>query len=913
MAIIVRDTFTDTNGVLMTAHTPNISPNSNKWTGFAQGSTVSGSITSNQAVITQTPTGNNAGYAIDSSKSDCIITALVVTITGSPFVVFRYNPANGSYFYVQSGAIFWYSGSSFTNLGSISSFTANCQVVITLSGSSISVSINGGTPVTITNTNNQTMTSHGIGTGNSSCTFDNFTVEDLSTVGYDGFDRSASTTAIGRADTGQTWTVSGTGAYGIDASGNAYCATKPSSGHNVAYIDTKNSDGIMQCTFVKLNDVSGGGPKLGFRIQDSENMVMCQVMTTNILVYYYKAGAGTNLAQYNGTINNGDIIKVKAVGTAITVYQNGNQVLTTTDTSPFVSNTKWGIMAYNYTSARYKNFQFDTIPVGNSYLITLNDSFSISDSIINGSFVASSSPPNVNILSLDHRKISNKNGMNQANLVFSFDTNVTGWIVNVLGTSPSSGTLVSSGGAVTLGNNVTIPIPYGTMYQEGSNQVNIYGLNASGWTPYLDSNGTNNTGGTNAKGLPFINKVMLVIMENHAQNELDGNPSAPYFNSLLSGGANFKSMSAIEHPSQPNYFDIFSGINQGCTNDNYITSYSINAPNLYTVLNSAGSTFTSYNEDMPYIGFTGDTNLNYASKHNPWTKFSNVPSGNNLPFAGYFPSGNFGSLSDISIVVPNLINDIHDGTINQGDVWLQTNIDPYVQWAKNNNSLLIVTFDEDDGSLSNIVPFVMVGPMVKQGINNTAYNHYSLMRTLIDLKGGTSYPANSATAKVINDAWTVTSGGASTYTYLSLDGTTGYISIPSMTVTDVYINFEYTAPTNNYNMIYESSANMILWHSDHLSGYQTMQYSSPGTDVVQTANAMINLHGWSTTAWTSTATIGKGDSAQQSSINMPMQIYDIKFWNGTTIVAHYDMTTGTLNDQTGNGNNATLNGSGTWH
>ncbi len=33
--------------------------------------------------------------------------------------------------------------------------------------------------------------------------------------------------------------------------------------------------------------------------------------------------------------------------------------------------------------------------------------------------------------------------------------------------------------------------------------------------------------------------------------------------------------------------------------------------------------------------------------------------------------------------------------VSHGDAWLQTNIDPYLQWAQTHNSLLILTFDED--------------------------------------------------------------------------------------------------------------------------------------------------------------------------------------------------------------------------
>ncbi|WP_423408007.1 hypothetical protein AABM38_20395 [Heyndrickxia sp. MSNUG] len=45
--------------------------------------------------------------------------------------------------------------------------------------------------------------------------------------------------------------------------------------------------------------------------------------------------------------------------------------------------------------------------------------------------------------------------------------------------------------------------------------------------------------------------------------------------------------------------------------------------------------------------------------------------------------------------------------------------------------------------------------------------------------------------------------------------------------------------------------------------------------------------------------------------NTKGNIYSIKFFNGSNLVAHYDMSTGTVQDQSGNGNHATLTG-GTW-
>jgi acid phosphatase len=80
--------------------------------------------------------------------------------------------------------------------------------------------------------------------------------------------------------------------------------------------------------------------------------------------------------------------------------------------------------------------------------------------------------------------------------------------------------------------------------------------------------------------------------------------------------------------------------------------------------------------------------------------FSNVSSASSQPFTS-FPT-NFTTLLTISFVIPNLNDDMHDGTISQADTWLQNNLGAYVQFVKTNNSLLIVTWDEDDGTAATI-------------------------------------------------------------------------------------------------------------------------------------------------------------------------------------------------------------------
>src|SRR5215813_11445643 len=246
--------------------------------------------------------------------------------------------------------------------------------------------------------------------------------------------------------------------------------------------------------------------------------------------------------------------------------------------------------------------------------------------------------------------------------------------------------------------------------------------------------------------------IVIVIEENHSFANIIGSSSAPYINSLAQQGALFTNSFAIEHPSEPNYLDLFSGSNQGVTSDACPVG-PFSTPNFGAEIIAASKTFQGFAEDLPTAGSTVCTSGAYARKHVPWVNFSNVPTSSNLQFTS-FPT-DLTTLPVISIVVPNLNNDMHDGTIQQGDTWLQTHIDPYVQFAKTHNSLLIVTWDEDDSTMGNQIATIFFGPMVKQGQFGEVINHFNVLRTLEDLYG-LPHAGQSANVSPITDVWNTT-------------------------------------------------------------------------------------------------------------------------------------------------------------
>lgn len=273
-------------------------------------------------------------------------------------------------------------------------------------------------------------------------------------------------------------------------------------------------------------------------------------------------------------------------------------------------------------------------------------------------------------------------------------------------------------------------------------------ITASGGTVTHTSSLTLTVPQTNILGIVPPDHVVIVIEENHSFSSIIGSSSAPFINSLAQQGALFTQSFAVEHPSQPNYLDLFSGANQGVTDDTCPHTFTVE--NLATELTAAGETFTGFSEDLPSAGSTVCTSGAYARKHAPWTNFTNVPATSNLSFSS-FPT-DFTTLPTVSIIDPNLNDDMHDGTIMQADTWLQQNLSGYIQFAQTHNSLLIITWDEDDNASGNQIPTIFVGPMVKQGQFAETINHFNVLRTLEDLYGLT-HVGSAATATPISDVW----------------------------------------------------------------------------------------------------------------------------------------------------------------
>ncbi|MGV8858333.1 PKD domain-containing protein [Rhodoglobus sp.] len=249
-------------------------------------------------------------------------------------------------------------------------------------------------------------------------------------------------------------------------------------------------------------------------------------------------------------------------------------------------------------------------------------------------------------------------------------------------------------------------------------------------------------------GIPATAKTVVVIMENKSDTQVIGSAAAPYINALAAEGALMTESFAVIRPSQPNYLALFSGSLNGVTTNDCPNTFT--TANLYNQLTANGKSFVGYSESLPSVGFTGCESGAYARKHNPWVNWPSIPAAVNQPFTA-FPT-DYSTLPDVSYVVPNLQHDMHDGTIAEADMWLQSAIGGYVNWAKANNSVLILTWDEDEGGGPNKIPTIFVGEKIKTGQFSQTIDHYDVLRTIQDTY---SIPSNdlSAAAAPITNIW----------------------------------------------------------------------------------------------------------------------------------------------------------------
>jgi len=286
---------------------------------------------------------------------------------------------------------------------------------------------------------------------------------------------------------------------------------------------------------------------------------------------------------------------------------------------------------------------------------------------------------------------------------------------------------------------------------------------------------------SSAQTLPVPDHIVCIIFENHGYSVVMNATRAPHIMDWANDtcAAVFTNLTAMTHPSQPNYLWFYAGSNFGIVDNDIPTP--LNTANLGAELYSAGKTFATYSEDLPSVGYNGESNGSYVRRHNPvcnWmgTGTNKVPDTTNKPMTAFPSFANMASLPTVSYVVPNVDNDMHDGnyftTVTTGDTWMYNHLDSFRQWALTHNSLLVITFDEDEGISGNKIATIFYGPMVKGGTYNAKESLVNILGTFEAMYGlghaGAPFPAG-VTDTPITYCWKAVPDTTPTVSSINLD------------------------------------------------------------------------------------------------------------------------------------------------
>ena len=251
---------------------------------------------------------------------------------------------------------------------------------------------------------------------------------------------------------------------------------------------------------------------------------------------------------------------------------------------------------------------------------------------------------------------------------------------------------------------------------------------------------------------PTYQHVVWIWFENHSYSDIAGSSSAPYFNSIASDCGVATNYHNLSHPSLPNYVGATSGLavtslkkfDPDCSPSKKCSSAG-------SSIFGQGETWKAYEDSMPSTCDPSNSG-EYAVRHNPPPYFAALTtcSTDDVPYTQLATDLANNALPAFSFVTPNLINDMHDGTIAQGDSWLSSNLPTILASPEytSGTTAVFVTFDEGTGGKNGEncatnttdnschVLTMVISPSTPAGSTSaTLFNHYSLLATTEQILG----------------------------------------------------------------------------------------------------------------------------------------------------------------------------------
>ena len=291
-------------------------------------------------------------------------------------------------------------------------------------------------------------------------------------------------------------------------------------------------------------------------------------------------------------------------------------------------------------------------------------------------------------------------------------------------------------------------------------------------------------------GAQTVDRIFVIMMENQSFDNVVGRhdavhvtePDTPFITSLAENNGLASLYFGVTHPSLPNYLAAISGQ----VFENHDDSPSCfarprpvgpchayhNVPTIVDSLEAKGMTWSAYFQSMPTTGYLGvqypSSVALYAQKHNPFVYFSQIARSpahlallkpldqlkTDLALGAAAPQFEF--------IVPDQCHDMHgqtpcsnfDALLREGDKTVKDLVGKIeASPAFTANSLILVTFDEDDYSSflgccdsptfpsgaqfggGHTVTIVVSGTPSGPLTSAVPYNEYSLLSTIENVWG----------------------------------------------------------------------------------------------------------------------------------------------------------------------------------
>ncbi len=350
-----------------------------------------------------------------------------------------------------------------------------------------------------------------------------------------------------------------------------------------------------------------------------------------------------------------------------------------------------------------------------------------------------------------------------------------------------------------------------------------------------------------------IQTVFVIVEQNQNWASISGNTAAPYINhTLLPMAAHAEQYfnPPANHPSLPNYLWLEAGTNFGILADGDPSTYhQSTTSHLVTLLNNAGVSWTSYQEDIGGTICPLTATNQYVPQHNPMVYFDDVTSANSTgstycianvrPFTELAGDLQSNVVTRYNFITPNLCDDMTGGAgcpggslIAQADTWLSNNIPRIMSsQAYSNNGTIFITWDEGVGG-DGPIGMILLSPLAKRGAysNTVHYTHSSTLLTMQEIFNVGPLLGDAANAIDLSDLFTF--GAQMAVSPASGFTPSGFVGGPFMS------NLVYTLTNTGGVAMVWSATNTVNWLT--LSPTNGSLAGSVSTNISISVNANAN-------------------------------------------------------------------------